>query len=94
MQGEENLELVFRMYKPESEELSDYYQPIQMESNQTQEMIEKIFSDCESKAPHVDKQNITLVPRKMDADIKRIMKPKIDDLMDQARKALVSMKGK
>ena len=89
----EKLDLVFRMYKPDSEELLDYYNPIEMESREANQVVEKMISEAKDTAPDVDKQNVTLVPRKMDRDIKQIMKPKIDDLLGQTRKALISMKG-
>lgn len=93
MEAEQKMELVFRMYKPDSEELLTYYKPIEMDPQESNHMTEKIIDDAKSLAPDLDKQNITLVPQKMDQDIKQIMKPKIDDLLDQTRKALFAMKG-
>jgi hypothetical protein len=80
-------------YSPEDERLQEYKQLIETEAVEVNQLIEQLIADAKRDAPDLMGQNITLVPRKRDADLKRIMKPEIDSLIDRTREILLGMRG-
>ena len=89
-----NSNIIFRIYSPENEELKKCYNPIDTEPREPMQIINDIIT--ESKENSIDKEGvkIQLVPPKQDADLKRIMKPMVDDLIGETKSILVEMRKK
>jgi hypothetical protein len=84
--------LVFRLYSPDSENLKKYQRPIQTEPVEAMEMVESIIEQAKAEAPDLEGTKLTLAPKKMDGDLKRMMKPQVDELIDAARESLLAMR--
>ena len=92
MEGESGL--IFHVYQPQTEELQelDIYDPISVYPADALNMVDEIIQKSIDEAPDLEKTNIQLAPRKNDTDIKRIMKPQIDELINETKEALLKMK--
>lgn len=83
--------VLFRIYKPESPDLGGAHQPLEMEPVDAMAMVEEMVAESKRLAPDISPANVTLVPRRFDTDIKRLMKPRIDALMSDTMSALKSI---
>ncbi|KAH0790759.1 hypothetical protein GPJ56_005354 [Histomonas meleagridis] len=88
----ENQHIVFRIYKPENEELKKLCQPIETEPREALETVERLIEDSKNQAPDVEGIDIQLAPPRQDNDIKRIMQPSIDELLDETKAALIELR--
>lgn len=86
---ESDINFKFRLYTPQNEELDKYVDKLQAEPVETERMIQEMIQKAKEQ---VDKQEITqLAPRKVDSDLKRIMKPEIDELTAETTEILIKM---
>jgi hypothetical protein len=83
----------FRIYSPTSERLQEFADPIDVEPVEVLDLVQNIIEEAKRTAPHLPESKLTLVPRKMDSDLKRIMKPQIDELLGETKDALIRMRG-
>jgi hypothetical protein len=85
--------LVFRLYSPMSEELKDLEAPIEMHPVEALDAVSDIIRQAKRDAPHLPETRLALAPRKIDSDLKRIMKPQIDELLQETKDALIAMRA-
>jgi hypothetical protein len=85
--------LRFRLYSPASEKLQPFADPIDVEPVDVRDLVQAVIEEATRTAPHLPDSKLALVPRKMDSDLKRIMKPQIDELLGETKDALIRMRG-
>jgi hypothetical protein len=85
--------LKFRIYSPMNESLQEFRDPIDMEPAEVLRSVQDIIDHAKSHAPHLPGAKLTLVPRKMDGDLKRQMKPQIDELLEETKDVLIRMRA-
>jgi hypothetical protein len=85
--------LVFRLYSPMSDELKELQDPIEMRPVEALDMVAGIIREAQREAPHLPETRLSLAPRRIDSDLKRIMKPQIDELLEETKDALVAMRA-
>lgn len=89
----DEVQITFRIYKPDSEDLKEIPTiPINLEPYEALKMVDSIIESSKNEAPELEKTNISLAPRRSDIDLKRIMKPEIDELVDETKSVLISMR--
>ncbi|KAK8896356.1 hypothetical protein M9Y10_014258 [Tritrichomonas musculus] len=91
------IKITFRAYEPQTEELKNkefYTDPVNLEPYEALSMVDSIIQSSIDEAPDLEKTNISLAPRRSDVDLKRIMKPEIDELIDETKATLINMKKK
>ena len=95
MSGEEDLPqtlpITFRLYEPTLEELKlrNYHvDPIDVHPREALNRVETIIQQAVDDAPDLDNTTITLAPTRNDADLKRIMAPEVDELIQDTVSAL------
>lgn len=97
MTGASEVQIIFRIYKPQTEDLQKkefQSNPINIEPYEALTMVDSIIQNSKNEAPDLEKTNISLAPRRSDIDLKRIMKPEIDELVDETKSVLISMRKK
>ena len=85
-------QIIFRIYTPENEDLKKLCQPIETEPREALDTVEKLIEDSKKEAPDVEGNNIQLAPPRQDNDIKRIMQPSIEELLDETKAALIELR--
>ena len=83
-----NIDLRFRIYKTDDDELKKLAQPINPYPDEAINKIKEIVKNATENSPDKPDSEIKLAPVKRDADLKRIMKPQIDELKDETVAAL------
>jgi hypothetical protein len=86
-------ELRFRLYSPTSETLREFQDSINMEPIEVLDLVQNIIDQAKANSPHLPETKLTLVPRKMDGDLKRQMKPQIDELLEETKDVLIRMRA-
>lgn len=97
MTAASEVQIIFRIYEPQTEDLQKkefQSDPINVEPYEALTMVDSIIQNSKNEAPDLEKTNISLAPRRSDIDLKRIMKPEIDELVDETKSALISMRKK
>jgi hypothetical protein len=56
-------------------------------------MVSTIIRQSKLKAPHLPDWRLALAPRKIDSDLKRIMKPQVDELLAETKEALIAIRA-
>lgn len=87
-----NTNVIFRIYSPENEELRAHYDPIDTEPRAALRTVEAVISDSKENAIDREGVKIQLAPPKQDADLKRLMKPAVDELIGETKSALLAMR--
>lgn len=93
----EEVQIIFRIYEPQTESLQNKQfsnDPINLEPSEALTMVDSIINNSKNEAPDLENTNISLAPRRSDIDLKRIMKPEIDELVDETKTVLINMKKK
>jgi hypothetical protein len=84
--------LRFRLYSPTNPSLREYADPINVEPVDVLHLVETIVEESKASAPHLPETQLALVPRRMDGDLKRLMKPQIDELLEETKDALIRLR--
>ena len=77
---ETNNELRFRIYQPVSEELQALCHPINVYPTETIEKLNQIIDESHKNSPNIQDSKNIFYTEKLDSDLKRMMRPQIDDL--------------
>lgn len=85
--------LTFRMYKPQNEMLKKYEDLIEVEPVDARNYIKEIIDKSINMAPDKETVKPNLSP-KLNVDIKRMMKPQVDQLLKSTRETLEAINKK
>ena len=87
-------DLNFQIYKPKNLELINFYNPIEMEPIESNNKINSIIEKAKLETPDLNNIILKLTPDKNDLDLKRIMQPLIDELLEETKIKLNELKIK